>query len=180
MPKKISFDVLNPAEIKKAAQEIEAYKIWVQRRTREIAERLSLIGIQEASIRFSGAMYDGTNDVYVRTEEISISDTYVFTIYAEGHAVCFIEFGAGVYYNSAEYPLTKPEGVVNIGEYGKGHGRQSKWAYYGEPGSNGITYNSTKGQVVITHGNPAAMPMYYASVEMKRQVLSIAKEVFGR
>lgn len=179
MPKRIEFDILSPNEIKKAIGEVQAYKKWVQEKTRAISERLSLIGIQEASIRFANAMYDGTNDVHVRTEESSSGDEYVFSIIAEGQAVCFIEFGTGVYYNSATYPLPKPEGVVGIGEYGSGKGKQQSWAYYGEPGSNGVTYNSARGQVVITHGNPAAMPLYYSAAQMKRQILSIAREVFG-
>lgn len=181
MPKKIEFDILSPSQIKQAIEEVQSYKKWVQQKTRAISERLSLIGIQEASIRFTGAMYDGTNDVHVRTEESSSGDEYVFSIIAEGQAVCFIEFGAGVYYNSAAYPLPKPEGVVGIGEYGAGKGKQRTWAYVGDdPGSNGkIYYSNASGTVVITHGNPAAMPLYYSSAEMKRQILSIAREVFG-
>lgn len=179
MPKKIEFDILSPSQIKQAIEEVQSYKKWVLQKSRAISERLSLIGIQEASIRFANAMYDGTNDVHVMTEESSSGDTYTFTIIAEGQAVCFIEFGAGVYYNSAAYPLPKPEGVVGIGEYGSGKGKQTTWAYYGEPGSNGVTYNSARGQVVLTHGNPAAMPLYYSAAQMKRQILSIAREVFG-
>lgn len=179
MPKKIEFDILSPNEIKKAIGEVQAYKKWVQEKTRAISERLSLIGIQEASVRFSGAMYDGTNDVHVRTDEVSDGDNYTFIIYAEGQAVCFIEFGAGVYYNSAAYPLPKPEGIVGIGEYGSGKGKQSAWAYYGEdPGSNGKIYYSAAGTVVITHGNPAAMPLYYTAEEMRTQLYAIAREVF--
>ena len=180
MTKKISVDVLNPKDIGQAIQEIESYKVWVQTKTKELLERLSLIGIQEASIRFSGAQYDGTNDVRLRTEDLSNGDDCIYAIYTEGEAVCFIEFGAGVYYNSAQYPLQKPTGIVGIGEYGKGKGKQPTWGYYGDnPGSNGWVVQSSKGSVVITHGNPAAMPMYYASSEMKQQITAIAKEVFN-
>lgn len=180
MPKKISVDIGSVTDIKRAIQEIKAYQVWADRRTREIADRLHLIGIHEASIRFSGAQYDGANDVKLSSEEKVEDGRYIFTINADGQAVCFIEFGAGVYYNSGQYPGEKPEGVVGIGEYGKGKGNQNYWAYYGEPGSNGWVVSGKKGrEVVITHGNPAAMPMYYASSEMQQQVLSIAKEVFG-
>lgn len=180
MTKQISVDVLNPKDINQAIQEIKAYKSWVSKKTKEMIERLSLIGLQEASVRFSGAQYDGTNDVHLRTEDLSDDETYKFVVYAEGEAVCFIEFGAGVYYNSAEYPLEKPVGVVGIGEYGKKKGSHPSWAYYGDnPGSNGWVIETKKGSVVITHGNPAAMPMYYASSEMKQQITAIAKEVFS-
>lgn len=180
MPKTIKFNLGNVAEIKRAAAEIRAYSYWVQNKTREIAEQLSLIGIQEASIRFANAMYDGTNNVHVETKESADGEHYIFTIIAEGQAVCFIEFGSGVYHNTAAYPLVKPEGVVGIGEYGKGKGKQNYWGYYGDnPGSNGWLIQNSKGRsVVITHGNPAAMPMYYATSEMRQRILAIAKEVF--
>ena len=180
MSRKIVVELSKEA-IDKAIRELNDYKQWVSRKTKELLEQLSLIGIQEASIRFSGAQYDGTNDTQLKTEESFDGTNYVYTIIAAGQAVCFIEFGAGVYYNSAGYPLAKPPGVVGIGEYGKGKGKQNAWAYYGEnPGSNGVLYQSAKGSVVITHGNPAAMPMYYAGSEMKQKILSIAKEVFER
>ena len=180
MSRKIVVELSKEA-IDKAIRELNDYKKWVNRKTKELLEQLSLIGIQEASIRFSGAQYDGTNDTQLKTEESFDGTNYVYTIIAAGQAVCFIEFGAGVYYNSAGYPLAKPPGVVGIGEYGKGKGKQNAWAYYGEnPGSNGVLRESAKGSVVITHGNPAAMPMYYAGSEMKQKILSIAKEVFER
>ena len=180
MPRTISIDLGSISDIRKGAAEIRKYSKWVDQKTRELAEQLSLIGIYEASIRFANAMYDGTNDVQVSTEESADGDYYVFTISAQGQAVCFIEFGAGVYHNSEAYPLDKPQGIVGIGEYGKGKGKQNYWGYYGDnPGSNGWVIQSAKGPVVITHGNPAAMPMYYASSEMRQRILAIAKEVFS-
>lgn len=178
MPKTISIE-LSKDSINNAIRELREYKKWVEEKTKELLEQLSLIGVNEASIRFAGAQYDGTNDVQVGTTESSDGKSYTYTVYAEGQAVCFIEFGAGVYYNTAEYPMERPQGIVGIGEYGQGKGNQSSWAFYGDdPGSNGILIEKLGGGVVITHGNPAAMPMYYASSEMKQKILSIAKEVF--
>ena len=131
-----------------------------------------MIGVHEASVRFSSAMYDGVNDVTVTLDEKGKG----YSIIADGTAVAFIEFGSGVYHNSSEpYPNPRPEGVVGIGEYGKGRGKRRAWFYKGEPGTNG---EIQKNGVVKTRGNPAAMPMYYASEEMKRSVLQIAREVF--
>lgn len=181
MPKTVKFNIDKVDEIRAAAAEIKAYAVWAEKKARDIAEQLSLIGINEASIRFANAMYDGTNDVQVMTEESADGDNYVFKIIASGQVVCFIEFGAGVYYNTAAYPLPKPEGVVGIGEYGSHKGKQNYWGYYGDnPGSNGWVIQNSKGRsVVITHGNPAAMPMYYATSEMRQRIVAIAKEVFS-
>jgi hypothetical protein len=100
-----------------------------------------------------------------------------YILEVKGKAVAFIEFGSGVYHNSSEpYPNARPSGIVNIGEYGKGKGKRKAWYYKGDAGSNGEVQ---KNGVVKTRGNPASMPMWYASEEMKNSIVSLAKEVFG-
>lgn len=154
---------LGGQSIKKAIEELEEYKEWVSKKASALSLALAEIGIKEASVRFSSAYYDGNNDVSV--EVIPIDKGY--SIVANGKAVCFIEFGSGVYYNQAAYPGNKPDGVVEIGEFGLGHGKFSAWAYSQE-----------NGEIKITHGNPAAMPMWYASEEIKKNISKIAREVF--
>lgn len=155
---------LDTKSINNAIKELEAYKRWVQKKTEQLTERLAMIGAQEASIRFATAMYDGNNDVKVEVQQIDKG----WAIVAKGEAVAFIEFGAGVYHNPVEpYPLPRPEEISKIGEYGKGKGKQRTWGYYDEAGN-----------LVLTHGTPAAMPMWYATQEMEQQILRIAREVF--
>lgn len=169
---------LSEKSIDKALKELKAYKKWVDTKTKLLIEKLALIGAQEASIRFASAMYDGVNDVSI---EVSPTSTG-WMISAKGEAVAFIEFGSGVYHNPAEpYPNPRTDGVVGIGEYGQGKGKRQAWGYYGEPGSSGVVKvnKKTGKEVVLTHGNPAAMPMWYATQEMEREVERIAKEVFG-
>ena len=114
-------------------------------------------------MRFAGAVYDGVNDSDISVDEIENG----YRITAKGKAVCFIEFGAGVYHNPSEpYPNPRPEGIVGIGEYGKGNGKRQGWFF------------NMDGETVFTRGTPAAMPMYYASEEIKDAVAEIAKEVF--
>lgn len=161
--KKITI-TLDEKSINAAIKEVARYKKWVDEKTKLLIEKLAIIGAQEASVRFASAMYDGNNDV---TVEVSPTDRG-WVITASGEAVAFIEFGSGVYHNPGEpYPLPRPQGIVGIGEYGKGMGKRQAWGYY------------DNGELVITRGNPAAMPMWYATTEMEREVLRIAKEVFG-
>lgn len=156
---------LDDKSISNAIKELNRYKKWVDEKTKLLIEKLAIIGAHEASVRFASAMYDGDNDVAV--EVGPTENGWVIT--ASGEAVCFIEFGAGVYHNPSEpYPNPRPDGVVGIGEYGQGKGKRQAWGYYDEAGN-----------LVITRGNPAAMPMWYATTEMEREVLRIAKEVFG-
>ena len=156
---------LDAAGIKRAIEDIKRYKQEFLTKEKRLVEGLAEIGLKEASVRFTTAMYDGTNDVSVQLD--ATNNGYV--IVAEGKAVAFIEFGAGVYHNTNEpYPNPRPNGVVGIGEYGKGYGKRKAWGYKNE-----------NDDLVITRGNPAAMPMWYASEEIKNSVLRVVREVFG-
>ena len=172
MGKKVISVKLNKQSIDDAIKELAQYKQDFLAKEQKLLEGLANIGVREASIRFTTAMYDGVNDVTVTLDKTSNG----YAIIAEGEAVAFIEFGAGVYHNSSEpYPNPRPEGIVGIGEYGKGKGKRRAWYYKGEPGTNG---ELQKNGVVKTRGNPAAMPMWYASEEMRNSILQIAREVF--
>lgn len=156
---------LDKQDIDRAIKELKAYKRDFLQKEKRLLEGLAEIGIKEASVRFTTAMYDGTNDVSVRLNKAKNG----YVIEAKGNAVAFIEFGAGVYHNGSEpYPNSRPEGVVGIGEYGKGMGKRRAWGYKNE-----------NDELVITRGNPAAMPMWYASEEIKNSVLRVVREVFG-
>lgn len=164
MKKTIISCTLDAKDIARAIKELRAYKKEFLKKEKRLLEGLAEIGIKEASVRFTTAMYDGTNDVSVKLDEANNG----YVIVAEGTAVAFIEFGAGVYHNTSEpYPNPRPSGIVGIGEYGQGKGKQTAWGYKNE-----------NDELVITRGNPAAMPMWYASEEIKNSVLKVVKEVF--
>lgn len=156
---------LSEQGIEKAIAEHKSFKEEFLKKEKRLLEGLGEIGLKEASVRFTTAMYDGTNDVSVKLDETDKG----YAIVAEGKAVAFIEFGAGVYHNTGEpYPNPRPTGIVGIGEYGQGKGKRKAWGYKNE-----------NDELVITRGNPAAMPMWYASEEIKSSVLRVVKEVFG-
>lgn len=155
---------LSPSSIDNAIKQLEQYKNNIDRKLDELTNRLALIGAKVAQVRFTNAIYDGKNDVHVSVEKTDKG----YKIVASGQAVAFIEFGAGVYHNSHEpYPNPRPEGIVGIGEYGKGMGKRQAWGY-----------RDDSDVLHITKGNPAAMPLWYASEEMRRTVEEIAREVF--
>ena len=168
MAKKIIKMSLSVESIDNAIAEIKAFRDSLERKKEELLDKLGEIGVKEASVRFTTAMYDGVNDVEVTLLTPKGGDPG-YCIKAKGKAVAFIEFGAGVYHNPGEpYPNARPSGIVGIGEFGNGYGKRQAWGY--PDGSGGVK---------ITHGNPAAMPMWYASEEMRSNILKIAKEVFG-
>ena len=164
MSKKTVTMKLGASSINRAVKELEIYKAWVKQKTAELTERLATIGAMEATVRFGRAYYDGEKDVSVSVEPIPNG----WKIVASGGASFFIEFGAGVYFNGSEPYPDRPSGVAGIGEYGAGHGKQNTWGYY-----------SGSGELVLTHGTPAAMPMHHASRVMEQEIKRIAREVFG-
>ena len=148
---------LSTKSISQAIKELKAYRDSLDDKQQQLLDELANIGVREASVRFTTAMYDGVNDTEVTLETI-----------AGGYRI--VAAGTGVYHNPSEpYPNPRPNGIVGIGEYGKGYGKRQAWGYRDEGGN-----------LVITHGNPAAMPMWYASEEMRNSILKIAKKVFGK
>ena len=173
MGRKVISVRLDDKSIDNAIRELKQYEQFLLEKEKLLLEKLAMIGVSEASVRFTTAIYDGVNDVQVVLEKSGKG----YSIIASGEAVAFIEFGTGVYHNTSEpYPNPRPEGVVGIGEYGKGRGKRRAWFYKGEAGTNG---EQQKNGVVKTRGNPAAMPMWYATEDMKNSILRIAREVFG-
>lgn len=156
-------------------RKIEDLGNWQSDRAIVFADRLAQEGMEIASIKFSQAVYDGTNDVSVAVEP---HGNNVRAVVATGGATLFIEFGTGVTYPD-DHPEAKELGMKR-GEYGQGHGKQHSWGYYGDPGTNGVLKEKKNGGfVVITHGNPANMPMYETVKELQDRLTEIAKEVFS-
>ena len=156
-------------------REIESYTVWLKERSQVLLDRLAQAGYEVASARFAKAAYDGTNDASVSLETRSGG---VRAVVAVGASVLFIEFGTGV-----TYPDNHPQAAelgMKRGEYGQGHGKQSSWGYYGDPGTNGVVKMKKDGStVVITHGNPANMPMYETVKELEAMLPDLVKEVFS-
>ena len=156
-------------------REIESYTVWLKERSKVLLDRLAQAGVEVASARFAKAAYDGTNDASVSLETRGDG---VRAVVAVGASVLFIEFGTGV-----TYPDNHPQAAelgMKRGEYGQGHGKQSSWGYYGDPGTNGVVKMKKDGStVVITHGNPANMPMYETVKELEAMLPDLVKEVFS-
>ena len=118
---------------------------------------------------------DTAHQTYVKLN--SFGDYAKATLIVEGAEVLFIEFGAGVALNKDEengigvgaspHPLGPQYGFL-LGSYGQGHGAQNVWGYYAD-----------SGELVLTRGTKATMPVYKASLEIRNSVVEIAKRVFG-
>ena len=93
------------------------------------------------------------------------------TIQLNGEDVLFIEFGAGITYNGPAGQSPHPKGAelgYTIGDYGYHLGRLHYWYYHDD-----------NGQLSVSWGTKAAMPVYKASREIRQNVNKIAKSIFG-
>lgn len=173
MAKRVISFTLDPNSIDKAIREVQQYKAEIVRKTELLRERVATLIAWKATQGFSsaivtdlinGEMRNGSVDVQV-DERGGIS-----VIIAIGDDAAFIEFGAGVYYNGSVGSSPHPKGAelgMTIGSYGKGHGAKNVWGFYED------------GELKLTHGTPASMPMYNAMKEVCADIANIAKEVFG-
>ena len=154
---------LSQKGITNAIKAMRKYEAWVAAKEEELRLRLASLGATVASIKFSRAIYNGSNDISVRVDNTGS----VAVIYAEGESVCFIEFGSGIKYGYGHPQASElgfGPGTWSDGEQGKGHWDNPKGWYYGS------------GQ--HSYGNPPAMAMWSAVQEITENVTRIAREVF--
>lgn len=175
MKKKIIKIRLNEKSIDQAIKELNSYKEWLLKKTKDFLVALAAEGVEIASAKFANAVYDGTNDVSCSVEEKGENKVAVVAV---GGATLFIEFGTGVKYPD-NHPEAGEHGMVR-GEYGYKLGRLEKgWRYSGDPGTNGevITEGKHAGEV-HTYGNPANMSMYQTIRELEEKFEEIARRVY--
>ena len=160
---KIVINPFDPKSVSEAIKELDRYKRWVQEKEEILRQRLAQLGATVASIEFSRAIYNGTNDVSVRVED----NGRKATIFAEGSAVLFIEFGSGAKYGNGHPEAGKfgyGPGTYSDGPNGKGHWDDPNGWYF------------SHGQ--HSFGNPPAMAMVHARDAILEQLTAIAREVF--
>ena len=154
----VDVNVIDYASVSRAQRRLDEYFADLIEKANTVCERLATIGAVRASLDFSRAIYNGTNDVAVTVEPIDNG----YAIHATGNAVLFIEFGSGASYG---YGHPEPEGY-GPGTYpGKGH--------WDDP--NGWWYGNHE----HSYGNPPAAAMYHAKQDVLQEVQRIADEVFA-
>ncbi len=175
MSKRVVRFTLDAKSIGKAIKEIEEYKREVLQKTDELRKRVAERIAEDASSGFASAIIDDLlqNSGGARAANVSVevSDSGNTTlVIANGQDAIWCEFGAGVYHNGAAGSSPHPKGAelgFTIGSYGKGLGSKKVWGFYED------------GELKLTHGAPASMPMYTACQKVCEDVANIAREVFG-
>lgn len=168
----ISFG-LSTKEIDRALRELADYKQEIIQKTEllrdKVAERLA----EEAKTGFSGAVVDDLVKGGQKFAQVDVSVNNrgsVTVVVASGEDAVWVEFGAGVYHNGSPGSSPHPHGAelgMTIGGFGKGNGKKEVWGFY------------ENGELKLSRGTPARMPMALAITTVCNDIQSIAKEVFG-
>ena len=165
---------LSESGIEKAIQELLAYKQEIIRKTELLRQKVAARLADEARSGFNGAIVDdltGKNSPRLADVNVSVDDwDNVSVVVAEGEDAVWVEFGAGVYHNGSVGSSPHPKGAelgFTIGGYSKGNGKKEIWGFYED------------GELRLTHGTPARMPMSQAMNTIINDIVSIAREVFG-
>ena len=165
---------LNDKEVNEAIRKLESFKKDFLKKVDIFRKRMAEEMANNASLRFSSSTMEHTVRGANRKPNVKVYTDdrgSISVVVADGEDAVWCEFGAGVYYNGSVGSSPNPYGKdlgFTIGSYGKGYGKGKAWGYYDDTGD-----------LVITRGTPASMPMYNAAKEVAKKAIRIAREVFG-
>lgn len=154
-------------------KELADYKQEILQKTELLREKVAERLADEAKNGFSGAVVDDLTRGGQRFAQVDVSVDNrgsVTVVVASGEDAVWVEFGAGVYHNGSPGSSPHPHGAelgMTIGGFGKGNGKKEVWGFYEE------------GELKLTRGTPARMPMALAVTTVCNDIQAIAKEVFG-
>lgn len=172
MSRKVIKFRLDTADIERAIREVEDFKRDFLNKVETYKNRIAEGIAAAAEQNFASAIVDDVINGAPRKAEVKVSVSErenITVIVADGKDAVWCEFGAGVYHNGAVGSSPHPNGAnlgFTIGSYGE-NGKKQAWGYLDE-----------NGELVITRGTPATMPLYNAAREVLRKSVEIAREVF--
>ena len=171
--KKITVNVLDPKSIEKAIKQLNAYKKEVETKTTELAQRLTTLGAEIARIKivemgayYSGELLSGVSGYFSPTLNAGF-------IRVTSDHVAFVEFGTGVVGQSN--PHRNGE-YLSLASWGYVTGSK---IFTTKDGKVGWVYPTDDGGFRFTEGMPSRPFMYETALELERQYMQIAKEVFA-
>lgn len=162
---------LSQKSIQGAIKQLRQYQNSLKSKNEIFVRRLSELGIPviDQNISMAQGDSDKNHNTYIKIN--SFGDYSRATLVCEGTDLLFIEFGAGIHYNTSAGSSPHPKGQelgYTIGSYGQGKGKNDSW-----------TYTSETGEWVRSYGTESTMPVYKASVEIMQNIRKIAREVFS-
>lgn len=165
---------LSAQGVRKAIADITAYKQDLIKKCevfrRKVANRIA----EEVSTNFASSVVLEdliTGERRNAQVNVTVYDRDGMSIVsADGEDAVWVEFGTGVYYNGPVGSSPHPHGAdlnMVIGGFGKGNGKKEEWGFY------------ENGELRLTHGIRANMPMVRAIGNVCGDLPQIAQEVWG-
>lgn len=175
MSRKVIQIGLSEQEVDRAIRELAEYKRDFLRKVDILRERIAERIANEAQTGFNGAVVDDLVNGGEKLANVNVSigssvGGSITVVIANGEDAVWVEFGTGVYHNSTAGSSPHPRGAelgFTIGGYGKGLGKRQTWGYYED------------GELKLTRGTPARMPIERAFLSVCNEIPGIAREVFG-
>lgn len=165
---------INADDFAKEARRIKALQEEYRSKVKDFIQELIGVGIPVIYRNLYGAGDSEPPDLATTTPHVmmGVRDGNMFaTLRLRGEDVMFVEFGAGVHYNGPPGQSPNPKGAelgYTIGSYGLGQGRYDHW-----------WYTDDNGEMKVSYGTEATMPMYKADMEIQHRYIDIARKVFG-
>lgn len=171
--KKVITFGLSEQDIDRAIKELAYYRQDIIRKTELLRNKVAECLADESRQGFNGTVVDDLvrGGQRFADVDVSVDDRGSLTVViASGEDAVWVEFGAGVYHNGSHGSSPHPNGAelgMIIGGFGEGNGKKEVWGFY------------ENGELKLTRGTPAVMPMARAVTTVCNEISQIAKEVFG-
>lgn len=172
--KKISFK-LGSAEIDRVIKELKEYEEDINKKIELFVDSLLSVGIKVASLRVASTKGDSKlpDVVYDINPQGEIVKAAIAIV---GKDVLFVEFGAGIAYNTGKQHPKASEFGYGPGTYPSKHPPNRAinpgfW-YYSDKDSVGDTVRT------MSIGTEATMPIYGAAESMRNEMIRKAVEIF--
>ena len=165
---------LDPSSIENALAEIKKYRMSLQDKLQTLVNELVQAGVEIAKLQVANTQ--GDSDLPAVTYEINSQGDIIKAVIAlVGNDALFVEFGAGIAYNTGNQHPWADEFGYGVGTYPSKHPpnkaiNPGRWVY----GHN------DDGSPIWSIGTEATMPMYHAAENIRNNLIQKAVDNFMR
>lgn len=172
MARRVFKATLSVDSIRNLQKELEKYKDSLTYKARLLAERLSERGVEIARVQiaeldaiFTGELIESLHSEY----EGSTPYGAIFAVVADSSHAIYVEMGTGIVGAKHPYPGKLPAVYA-----------QGKTIRQLADGRYGWFYKDKDGNWWFTEGMPSRPFLYNTSLELQKEVVEIAKEIFSK
>lgn len=165
---------LSPDSIDDAINEIEQYREGLENKLKIFVGTLTQKGVKVAKMAVVASRGDSTDAYVDYTVDSTSGEIITATIFLQGTEALFIEFGAGIAYNTGQQHPMAGEFGYGVGTYPSKHPPNKAM----NPGY--WWYKDENGQKQRSIGTEATMPIYKASETVRNNIIKEAINVFRK